>query len=259
VTLTGTTASRRISGAFGQVLARGAYHLEVRRALLRALAQAVTAREQERRRIRREIHDGIGPLLSAALLWTETAMELPSGSPSQRETLRKLYELQQGALSDIRSLIEGLRPPALDHGGLVSALQRHAEQSAIMATRSSPGIRFQVSGDLAILPVAVEIAAYRIAQEAISNAIKHGGAQHVTVCMIRDDNGLTIRIDDDGLGFGSDVNPTGVGLVSIRERATELGGCCGYEHSPDGATRVEAWLPITGVKGLRRSTVGMPT
>ena len=65
-------------------------------------------------------------------------------------------------------------------------------------------------------------AAYRIAQEAISNAIKHGGAQHVTVCMIRDDNGLTIRIDDDGLGFGSDVNPTGVGLVSIRERATEL-------------------------------------
>ena len=86
----------------------------------------MTAREQERRRIRREIHDGIGPLLSAALLWTETAMELPSGSPSQRETLRKLYELQQGALSDIRSLIEGLRPPALDHGGLISALQRHA-------------------------------------------------------------------------------------------------------------------------------------
>jgi len=245
VTLTGTTASRRISGAFGQVLARGAYHLEVRRALLWALAQAVTAREQERRRIRREIHDGIGPLLAAALLWTETAMELPSGSPSQRETLRKLYELQQGALSDIRSLIEELRPPALDHGGLISALQRHAEQSAILATTRSPGIRFQVSGDLAILPVAVEIAAYRIAQEAISNAIKHGGAQRVTVCMIRHNNGLTIRIDDDGLGFGSDVNPTGVGLVSIRERATELGGCCAYEPSPDGGTRVEAWVPIT--------------
>jgi two-component system, NarL family, sensor kinase len=247
MTLSGITA-QRISAAFGQVLARGAYHLQARRALLRALAQAVTAREQERRRIRREIHDGLGPLLAAALLWTETAMELPAGSPSQRETLRKLYELQLGALSDTRSLIEGLRPPALDHGGLISALQRHAEQSAIMAPKGSPAVRFQVSGDLAMLPVAVEIAAYRIAQEAISNALKHGGAQDVKVCMIRDDNGLTIRIDDDGLGFGSDINTTGVGLVSINERAAELGGCCVYEYSPDGGTRVEAWLPITVVK-----------
>jgi len=256
MSLVGTIATQRISAAFGHVFARTAYHLEVRRALLRALAQAVTAREQERRRIRREIHDGIGPLLAAALLWTETAMDLPSGSPSQKETLRKLYELQQGALTDIRSLVEGLRPSALDHGGLISALQRHAEQSAIIATKSSPSVGFRVSGDLATLPAAVEIAAYRIAQEAMSNAMKHGRARHITVSMIRGDDDLTIRIDDDGFGFGSDIRPTGIGLTSIKERAAELGGCWMYEHLPGGGARVEVRLPIA-LKGSGRS-IGVP-
>ena len=132
-------ADDRLLDALGHVLASSAYNLGLQQALRRALAQAVTAREEERRHIRREIHDGIGPLLAAALLRTETAMDLPPGCPSQAESLQKLHHLQKTALIDVRSLVEGLRPPALDHGGLLSALQQHADLSAGMAAAKLPG------------------------------------------------------------------------------------------------------------------------
>jgi signal transduction histidine kinase len=113
-----------------------------------------------------------------------------------------------------------------------------------MAAENSPTVIFEVSGDLAILPAAVEVAAYRIGQEAISNATKHAGAQRITVRMSRTENGLTIEVDDDGKGVEADTNPRGVGLASMTERATELGGWCTNGHSPSGGTRVKAWLPI---------------
>lgn len=209
-----------------------------------ALAQAVTAREEERRYIRREIHDGIGPLLAAALLRTETAMELSPGCPSQAESLQKLHALQKTALKDVRSLVEGLRPPALDHGGLLSALQLHAELSAVMGAQDPPKVTFEVAGDLSVLPAAVEVAGYRIAQEAISNATKHAAAQRIIVRMSRTDNGLAVEIQDDGIGVPADANPSGVGRVSMTERATELGGWCISERSSTGGTEVKAWLPI---------------
>ena len=237
-------ADERLLDALSHVLASSAYNLGLQQALRRALAQAVTAREEERRRIRREIHDGIGPLLAAALLRTETTMDLPPGGPSQAESLQKLHHLQKTALTDVRSLVEGLRPPALDHGGLVSALQQHAELSTGMPTGGTPTVGFEVSDDLAVLPAAVEVAAYRIGQEAISNATKHAGAERITVRMSRMDTGLTIEVDDDGIGVAAGTNPSGVGLVSMTERATELGGWCTTEHSPAGGTRVRAWLPI---------------
>jgi two-component system, NarL family, sensor kinase len=238
-------ADERLLDALGHVLASSAYNLGLQQALRKALAQAVTAREEERRNIRREIHDGIGPLLAAALLRTETAMELSPGCPSQAESLQKLHVLQKTALTDVRSLVEGLRPPALDRGGLLSALQQHAELSAGMTGPDSPPVSFEVTGDISILPAAVEVAAYRIAQEAISNATKHAGAQQITVRISRMDNGLIVEIDDDGIGAAADTNHAGVGLASMTERATELGGSCTNEHSPTGGgTRVKAWLPI---------------
>jgi signal transduction histidine kinase len=237
-------ADERLLEALSHVLASSAYNLGLQQALRRALAQAVTAREEERRRIRREIHDGIGPLLAAALLRTETAMDLPPGCQSQAESLQKLHHLQKTALTDVRSLVEGLRPPALDHGGLLSALEQHAELSEGMTAPGSPAVSFEVSGDVSLLPAAVEVAAYRIAQEAISNTTKHAGAQHIIVRMTRADNGLTVEIEDDGIGVAADTNPRGVGLASMTERATELGGWCTNGHSPVGGTRVKAWLPI---------------
>jgi two-component system, NarL family, sensor kinase len=238
-------ADGRLLDALGHVLASSAYNLGLQQALRKALAQAVTAREEERRYIRREIHDGIGPLLAAALLRTETAMELPPGCASQAESLQKLHALQQTALTDVRSLVEGLRPPALDHGGLLAALQQHAELSAVMGVKGPPTVTFEVSGDLSVLPAAVEVAAYRIAQEAISNATKHAGAQRITVQMNRTENGLTVEVDDDGIGVAAKTNHSGVGLVSMTERASELGGWCTKEHSSTGGTLVEAWLPIS--------------
>ena len=91
---------------------------------------------------------------------------------------------------------------------------------------NSPAVSFEVVGDISILPAAVEVAAYRIAQEAISNATKHACAQRITVRVSRTDNGLTVEIDDDGIGVVADTNPSGMGLVSMTERATELGGWC---------------------------------
>ena len=113
-----------------------------------------------------------------------------------------------------------------------------------MTAPNSPAVSFDVSGDLSILPAAVEVAAYRIAQEAISNATKHAGAQRITVRMTRRDDGLIVEIDDDGIGVAADTNPSGVGRTSMTERATELGGWCTNENSPTGGTRVKAWLPI---------------
>jgi signal transduction histidine kinase len=235
-------ADERLLDAIGHVLASSAYNLGLQQALRKALAQAVTAREEERRHIRREIHDGIGPLLAAALLRTETAMELSPGS--QAESLQKLHALQTTALTDVRSLVEGLRPPALDHGGLVPALEQHVELSAVMGGQAPPVVAFEVAGDLSVLPAAVEVAAYRIAQEAISNATKHAAAQRIVVRMSRKNNGLTVEVEDDGSGVPADTNPSGVGRLSMTERATELGGWCTSEHSSTGGTKVKAWLPI---------------
>ena len=105
-------------------------------------------------------------------------------------------------------------------------------------------LRFEVCGDLSILPAAVEVAAYRIAQEAISNATKHAGAQRIVVRMSRTDDGLAVEIEDDGIGVPADTNPSGVGRVSMTERATELGGWCTNEHPQPAAHEVKAWLPI---------------
>jgi signal transduction histidine kinase len=248
-------ADERLLDALAHVLASSAYNLGLQHALRKALAQAVTAREEERRRIRREIHDGIGPLLAAALLRTETAMELPPGCPSQTEALEKLQDLQKAALIDVRSLVEGLRPPALDNGGLLGALQQHAEVSAVMDAQGPPTITFEVAGDLSVLPAAVEVAAYRIGQEAISNATKHAGGRRIVVRMSHTDSGLTLEIEDDGVGLAANNNSTGVGRISMSERATELGGWCTSEHSAAGGTRVKAWLPIL-IEDLAGDTYG---
>ena len=122
-----------------------------------------------------------------------------------------------------------------------------------MGAQGPPTVTFEVAGELSVLPAAVEVAAYRIAQEAISNATKHAGAQRITVRMSRADNGLTVEIEDDGIGVAADTNPRGVGLASMTERATELGGWCTNGHSPTGGTRVKAWLPI-----LNEASVGNP-
>jgi two-component system NarL family sensor kinase len=133
--------------------------------------------------------------------------------------------------------VDGLRPPALDELGLIEALrERVSGLGAVLA------VEICGPGELPSLPAAVEVAAYRICQEALMNVLKHSGARHARV-VIAVENGLTLVIEDDGSGLGQE-HPGGVGLASMRERSEELGGRCTIEDTTTGGTRVSVWLPL---------------
>ena len=201
----------------------------------------VAAREEERRRLRRDLHDGLGPQLAALTMTAEAAKDLICSDPERaKELLDNLTERAQAAVSDVRRLVYALRPPALDALGLLGALQAHADH------HDNGGVRVTVEApeQLPPLPAAVEVAAYRIALEAINNAERHAEARSCAVrfSLDNDANALRVEIVDDGRGIGEERG-TGVGLSSMRERAAELGGWCTVEAVASGGTRVSAYLP----------------
>jgi signal transduction histidine kinase len=208
--------------------------------LQRARARLVMAGEEERRRLRRDLHDGLGPALAAQSLKLEAARDLVLTSPEQAiALLSALLDESQRAITDIRRLVYALRPPELDELGLIAALR------AQMA-RSAPGhltITLDAPDSLPSLPAAVEVAAYRIAQEGLTNVVRHAEA---STCLIRlvvaGAGGLCLEIVDDGRGLPP-VRSLGVGLLSMRERAEELGGDCVIGPAPGGGTQVSARLP----------------
>jgi signal transduction histidine kinase len=216
--------------------------------LQRARELLVGAREEERRRLRRDLHDGLGPQLASHALALDVARELVPRDPAAAVAL--LGELQrqsQAAVADIRRLVYDLRPPALDDLGLVGALREQASRYEQGGLR----ITFQVPEILPPLPAAVEVAIYRIVQEALTNVARHAQAR---TCVVRlavrtalEPLALCAEIEDDGVGCAPGYR-AGVGLVSMRERAAELGGTCTVEAPPGGGTRVVAVLP--------RSTAG---
>lgn len=204
--------------------------------------QLVTAREEERRRLRRDLHDGLGPSLGAVVLRIDTARNLAASRPEEADRiLRTARDDVAAALADVRRLVHDLRPPALDDLGLTGAIRQQAERLL------PPGVAVQVTAaaDVESLPAAVEVAGYRIASEALANAARHASARRVAVRLDREDGALVLTVTDDGVGIGPAV-PAGVGLVSLRERAAELGGRCVVECPPDGGTVVRAELPVDG-------------
>jgi signal transduction histidine kinase len=208
--------------------------------LQKSRERLVVAREEERRRLRRDLHDGLGPLLASQTLTLDALGKAQTNDPTRAMTLlRDLKAQSHTAVNDIRRLVYDLRPPALDDFGLVGALRESIEQ-----IRSS-GVRFDFDApsELPPLPAAVEVAAYRIGQEAITNVVRHSGAQSCRVRLQPMENGLEVGVLDDGRGLPARRN-AGIGLHSMRERATELGGWCKVETGPRGGTQVLAWLPI---------------
>jgi signal transduction histidine kinase len=204
----------------------------------------ITAQEEERRRLRRDLHDGLGPALATQTLKLEAARDLLRSDPDRADALlSELIGQSQTALADIRRLVYALRPPALDELGLISALR----EQALPYQHSSLAIRIEAPEQLPPLPAAVEVAAYRIAQEALTNVVRHA---HARTCVIRLtlDDALCLEIQDDGGGMLPDRR-SGVGLSSMRERASELGGSWSVEPVPSGGTRVCARLPL-GRDGL---------
>jgi signal transduction histidine kinase len=222
--------------------------------LRRARERLVSAREEERRRLRRDLHDGLGPQLAAQTLKVGSARVLLMHD--QQAADRLLAELEddiQHALADIRRLVYALRPPALDELGLVGALRASAAQylqrnQGGVVPSSANGLRISVEAPevLPPLPAGVEVAIYRIVQEALANVVRHAGAR---TCRVRVwvDGALHLMVTDDGVGLPPEPR-TGVGLASMRERAEELGGTCEVERGPEGGTRVTVVLPLSRVE-----------
>lgn len=236
-----TAAERRLLDDLAR-LAAAAVHAEVVMAdLRRSRERLVTAREEERRRLRNDLHDGLGPVLSGLTLKLEAGRNVFAHDPEIDAFLAEMSGRTQAAVADVRRLVYALRPPALDELGLVAALQQgmtHHES----AGSERPRVSIEAPEGLPPLSAAVEVAAYRIAQEAITNAIRHAAAGNCVVRLTARDGGLLLEVTDDGLGIAA-ARPAGIGLISMRERAEELGGTFRIEPVASGGTRVEAWLP----------------
>jgi signal transduction histidine kinase len=206
--------------------------------LKRSRERIVTAREEERRRLRRDLHDGLGPVLSGAAMMIDAGrnlVELDRAAADQQ--LSEARTQVRSAIEDIRRLVYALRPPALDELGLVAALREQG-------SRSSVAVVINADEPFPQLPAAVEVAAYRIVSEAMTNAARHA---HATTCSVdlRVNGALEIDVVDDGMSASS-WQP-GVGIVSMRERAAELGGVCEIGPGPDGHGRVHARIPTEGI------------
>lgn len=221
------------------------------RELQRSRERIVTAREEERRALRRTLHDDIGPTMAAMALKAETARRALADPTTMRDTSGLLSDIARtAALSaeSLRSLAYDLRPPALDELGLVAALRLIAD--------AQPGPLVEVTVDglddpaQAPLGAATEAAAYRIVRSAIDNATRHAGATSCTVRLSRVPDRLIVVVEDDGVGMPS-AHRRGVGLTSMAERAAELGGTCNVVARPGGGTTVRAELPLTAPSDRR--------
>ena len=208
--------------------------------LQRSREHLVSTREEERRRMRRDLHDGLGPTLASLVQLLDTARTLVPRDPEAAVALLGDLKVQvKTTITDIRRLVYALRPPALDELGLVSAIGEH-----IGHYNQSDGLYVSIDAPdhLPSLPAAVEVAAYHVALEAVTNVARHAHAQ---TCRIRLslEGGLCLEITDDGDGLPADFH-AGIGLASMRERAAELGGECKIESRPAHGTRVWALLPL---------------
>jgi two-component system NarL family sensor kinase len=206
--------------------------------LLRSRAEVVALREDERRRLRRDLHDGLGPTLAAIRLKAGlAAREVPPESAA-RGLLGEIDTEVTTSLADVRRLVEALRPPALDELGLLGAVRSRAATLA-------GGMEIHVDGSNppGTLPAAIETAAYRIAVEAVTNAVRHSDGTWCTVSILVADDAVELTVRDDGHGLKPDRTP-GVGLRSMRERAAEVGGTLSVESAPEGGTAISARLPL---------------
>jgi two-component system, NarL family, sensor kinase len=202
----------------------------------------VAAREEERRKLRRELHDGLGPTLTGIAFAADAAANTIDDDPEQSQRLlTTLRRDTRTALRDVRRLVDNLRPPALDELGLVGALRQRADQLIWRADGASVKIRLDVPSQMPALPAAIEVATYRIATEALTNVVRHTRATGALV-QLRCAERLELSITDDGPPNGPWA--PGVGLHAMRERAAELGGSFRAGPTPAGG-QVVASFPLT--------------
>lgn len=234
-----TPADHRLLGDLARQAGAAAHAVRLATELQQARGRLVAAREEERRRLRRDLHDGLGPQLASQTLTLTAVRKLLRHDPEGAERLLDdAMAHAEEAINDIRRLVYALRPPALDDLGLLGSLREGAARS------SRNGLRVAVEGPPAVstLPAAVEVACYRIAQEALTNVVRHAHARTCTI-RLRIGGAVCLEIIDDGVGLAPEYR-AGIGLQSMRERAEELGGSCLVEPHPGGGTAVRVHLPL---------------
>ncbi len=253
-----TPADRRLLGELARQAGLAAHAVQLTADLQqltinlqRSRMELVTTREEERRRLRRDLHDGLGSVLTSLNLRAGAIRALLGRDPTTAEAL--VVELQtaiRSAIADIRRLVYDLRPPLLDELGLLEAIREQAAHygsatAQILQQEYPSGLSVCVHApeELPALPAALEVATYRIVQEALSNVARHAHARTCTVRLTLSEAVLQVEITDDGIGQPP-APRGGVGLLSMRERAAELGGTCQIEATPEGGTLVCARLPM---------------
>jgi two-component system sensor histidine kinase DegS len=205
------------------------------------------AREDERRRLARDLHDGPAQALAAALFGVDLALNAHERAPATaRDELLAARALVREALDDLRALMAGLRPRLLEERGLVVALNGLAAMPPLWGTEVS--VETQGIGPGERLPADVELALFRIAQEAVSNARRHGAASRVRVSLAVRPGVAELLVVDDGRGFLLEPefswSRRGEGLPGMRERAELLGGTLRVESAPGTGTRIAVMLPL---------------
>ncbi|MGY1738215.1 sensor histidine kinase [Geodermatophilus sp. SYSU D00684] len=212
--------------------------------LQRSRESIVTSREEERRRLRHDLHDDLGPVLAATAMQLEAAAELVPVDPVRATAmLDRAAEHLRGTVADVRRIVDDLRPAALGDLGLAGAVRAHAARLADAGVE----VTVHVPDDLGPLPAAAEVAAFRIAGEALTNVARHARAGRASVVITHRDGSLEVCVQDDGVG----VRPgsrTGVGLGSMHQRAAELGGSCEVTGGP--GTTVRAVLPTAALPAV---------
>jgi two-component system, NarL family, sensor kinase len=234
-------ADRRLLEDFARRASAAASAVTLSLEVQRSRERLVTAREEERRRLRGDLHDGLGPTLAGAVLTIDAARRVLASDPETADALLdRAAASVEGTVSDVRRVVYALRPPALDQLGLVGALRQHAATLSMGDARLTCDV--MAPEPMPALPAAVEVAAFRISQEALTNVARHAHARRAEV-VIACDHALHLEVRDDGLGLPQQPH-TGVGLTSMRERATELGGSFDITPSPGGGTLVRVVLPL---------------
>ena len=237
-----TPAEEQLLHNVAQQAGTAVHALQLTADLQHARQQIVSSREEERRRLRRDLHDGLGPSLAATLLKIGSARALLGQRPEMTDRLLAEMETDiETTLADVRRIVYDLRPPALDQFGLVGALRAYAETCSSGAL----AVGVEAPESLPPLPAAVEVAAYHIGREGLTNVVRHAQAQRCTLKLWVDggENGrLHLILQDDGRGLPPDAT-AGVGLTAMRERAAELGGRCKIVGDAAGTT-VTAVLPL---------------
>jgi two-component system NarL family sensor kinase len=267
-----SAADWRLLNALARQISTSVSSVQLSHALQLAREQLVVAREEERRRLRRDLHDGLGPVLAAQRLKLGSARYFLHQDPTVADRL--LAEQEQdldAALQEVRRLIDNLRPPALDDLGLAVAIQRVAEQygttgDGSSSQRKETGLQIEVDvpATLPPLPAAVEVACYRIVQEALTNVVRHAQARHCWLTLkvgkrsggAPGDRALFLTIADDGVGIGT-PSGSGLGLHSMRARAEELGGTMSIAPNRPKGTLLRVQLPLAS--GFDASAGGQET